>query len=339
MEECRGASPLAVSRALAEASMAVEASMEEVFTEEEAVTGKFGFTTADATDDMEKEIMPTNKTKNMKLEAFEARLAWMFASTVLLLLLVGLLLLVAGFAGSSLAEESQPKKFTSPGEASNALFQAAQNEDEPALEAILGAGTEVTSSSDEVEDKLEREHFSKKYQEMHRLVREADGSTVLYIGAENWPFPIPLISKNGAWYFDSETGTQEILFRRIGENEAAAIQVCEEFAITRKEQDAKPASYDPITQFAQNLVSAGKTNADSNDSPPFHGYYFRLVYGNSAAGTKVALVAYPANYRSSGVKTFIVSRHGVVYEKDLGPDTATLAPGIKARSSSWHVAE
>ena len=82
---------------------------------------------------------------------------------------------------------------------------------------------EVTSSSDDVEDKLEREQFSRKYQEMHRLVQEPDGSTLLYIGAENWPFPIPLVSKNGAWHFDSETDTQEIKFRRIGENEATAI--------------------------------------------------------------------------------------------------------------------
>ncbi|MHB8215901.1 MAG: DUF2950 family protein [Candidatus Sulfotelmatobacter sp.] len=280
------------------------------------------------------------RTNNMKLETFKVKFAWVFASAVLLLLLVGLLLLVAGFAESSFAQGVQPKTFTSPGEASTALFEAAQKQDEQALEAILGAGKEVTSSSDEVQDKLEREQFSKKYQEMHRLVLEPDGSTVLYIGAENWPFPVPLTSKNGAWYFDSKTGKEEIKFRRVGENEATAIQVCEEFAITNKEQEVKPASYDPITQFAQNLVSAGTRNADSNaSSSPFHGYYFRLVKGTSAAETKVKLVAYPADYRSSGVKTFIVSRHGVVYERDLGPDTGTVAPSIKARTSSWHVVE
>jgi Protein of unknown function (DUF2950) len=303
---------------------------------------------------MEKELMRTN---NMTLEASEkiiVRFSRGFASTVLVLLLVGLLLLVAGLAGSSFAQESpQPRTFSSPGEASDALFQAAQKEDEPALEAILGAGKEVTSSRDEVEDKLEREQFSQKYQEMHRLVREPDGSTVLYIGAENWPFPIPLTSKNGAWYFDSETGTQEILFRRIGENEATAIQVCEEFAITKKDQDAKPASYDPITQFAQNLASADTTNANSNSSSPFHGYYFRIVNGNSAAASNsyvsggdhkkggVTLVAYPAEYRSSGVKTFIVTRHDIVYEQDLGPNTTTVAPRIKAKANNvgWRAAE
>ncbi|HWW14668.1 MAG TPA: DUF2950 family protein [Candidatus Dormibacteraeota bacterium] len=290
------------------------------------------------------------RTNNMKLEAFTVRLAVGFTSTVLLLLLVGLLLAVAGFAGSSFAQDTQRKTFSSPVEASDALFQAAQKEDELSLEAILGAGKEVTSSNDEVEDKLEREQFSKKYQEMHRLVQEADGTTVLYIGAENWPFPVPLVSKNGAWYFDSETGTQEILFRRIGENEDVAIQVCEEFALAKKEQGAEPASYDPVTQFARNLVSAGTTNAGNNGSSPFHGYYFRLVSRNSAAATSryasigdkkagLALVAYPVEYRSSGVKTFIVAKDGVVYEKDLGSETATAASTISSRPHDWRPAE
>src|ERR1700733_8348873 len=202
---------------------------------------------------MEKELM---RTKNMTLEKFEkftVRLACGFASGVFCLLLVVLLLLVAGFAGSSFAQDSQPKTFSSPGEASDALFQAVQNEDEPSLEAILGAGKEVTSSSDEVQDKLEREKFCQKYREMRRLVREADGTTVLYIGAENWPFPIPLVSKNGAWYFDSKTGQDEIKFRRIGENEATAIQVCEEFAMAKNAAGAKSASEDPITKFAESL--------------------------------------------------------------------------------------
>src|ERR1700731_794117 len=227
-------------------------------------------------------------TGNMKLEGFKVRFAWMFASTVLLLLMVGILLVVDGYFGSSFAQGVQPKTFSSPAEASSALFQAAQKEDEPALEAILGAGKEVTSSSDDVEDKLERERFSQKYQEMHRLVREPDGSTVLYIGAENWPFPIPLVSKNGAWYFDSETGTQEIKFRRVGENEATAIAVCEEFAMGKNERDAKAASEDPITQFAQSLFSASAANADNKDSDPFHGYYFRIVTGDSASGASGA---------------------------------------------------
>jgi len=215
------------------------------------------------------------------------------------------------------------------------------------VETILGAGKEVTSSSDEAEDKLERERFSQKYQEMHRLVREADGSTVLYIGAENWPFPIPLVSKNGAWYFDSNTGTQEIKFRRIGENEATAIQVCEEFAMAKNAADAKAVSEDPITQFAQILASGVPANADNEESNPFHGYHFRIVAQNPASGLSghgkrtrgLTLIAYPAEYQSSGVKTFIVTHKGTVFEKDLGPDTTTVAPSISARSSGWRLAE
>lgn len=92
------------------------------------------------------------------------------------------------------------------------------------------------------------------------------------------------VSRNGEWYFDSKADTQEILFRRIGKNESSAIEVCEEFAITKKNQDARPANYDPITQFAQSPIYAGAADAGGIDSPPFHGYYFRLVKGNSAAG-------------------------------------------------------
>jgi hypothetical protein len=299
---------------------------------------------------MERKLMRTN---NMTLETFEiytVRFACGFASTVLLVLLLGLLLVVA-FQGSSFAQASQPKTFSSPGEASNDLFEAVRNDDEQTLEAILGVGTEVTSSSDEVEDKLEREQFSQKYQEMHRLVREPDGSTVLYIGAENWPFPVPLVLKDGAWYFDSETGMQEITFRRVGENEVTAIQVCSAFTVAKKQGETKgTGDEDSISQYAQSLVSAGTTNADANESSPYHGYYFLIMTDNSAAGTNrhvardnkkdgLALLAYPADYRSSGVKTFVVSRDGAVYEKDLGPGTMTVAPSIKARDSSWRPAE
>jgi hypothetical protein len=288
---------------------------------------------------MEKEVMRTNNMKLETLETFIVRLAGGSASTMLLLLLLGLLVVV-GFGNSGFAQDAQPKTFASAGDAANALFEASQREDEQALEAILGAGKEVTSSSDEIQDKLEHEQFSQKYQEMHRLVREPDGSTVLYIGAENWPFPIPLVSKNGAWHFDPETGKQEIQFRRIGENEATAIGVCEEFAMAKNGSAVKAASYDPITQFAESLASAG-ADTPNKESTFFHGYYFRIVSEKSATGTnRLALVAYPAEYQSSGVMTFVVTRGGIAYEKDLGSNTTTLARNLKrGPDSSWHTAE
>src|SRR6266436_1418551 len=278
------------------------------------------------------------------------RLNWMAA-------LVTVPLLVMGYSQLSLAQKSGPKTFSSPGEATSALFQAVQNGDEQAVESILGAGKEVTSSNDEIQDKLERERFSQKYQEMHRLVQEPDGRTVLYIGAENWPFPIPLVSKNGTWHFDSDSGKQEILFRTVGENETTAIQVCHVLAQAKERGQTETTGADPITQYAQTLVPGGTANADNtgrgtdNQSSPFHGYYFRMVPENTAAGSNnrvsggrktgaLALVAYPADYRSSGVMTFIVTKTGVVYEKDLGSKTPTLAKDLeRGPDSSWHTAE
>jgi Protein of unknown function (DUF2950) len=281
------------------------------------------------------------------LETFTVRLAFGFASTVLLMLLLLAFLLVAGFADSSFAQDTQPKRFSSAGEAANTLFEAAQKQDEQALEAILGAGRDVTSSGDEVNDKLEREQFTQKYQEMHRLVREADGNTILYLGAENWPFPIPLVLKNGEWYFDSARGKQEILFRRIGENETTAIDVCEEFAMAKNASAAKAASDDPISQFAETLVSAGAANADDKEPNPFHGYYFRIVtknfatdvsgprqeqeraeFGRIPGGVQVFrsddLCSHPGwNRVREGPRTW----HGKTGQDHNGPDHLELAPG------------
>jgi hypothetical protein len=288
---------------------------------------------------MEREIMHTT---NLMSEMFpRPKLNWIAA-------LAAIALFVGG-SQLSRAQKTEPKTFSSPGEASNALFQAVQNGDEEALERILGAGKEVTSSSDETEDKLERERFSQKYQEMHRLVREPDGSTVLYIGAENWPFPIPLVSKNGAWFFDSDTGTQEILFRTVGENETTAIQVCHEVAKAKQAIDTETPGDDSIRKYVQSLVSGGTASALSTakdlekESSPFHGYYFRVVTNSARGGKKtgdVALVAYPAEYRSSGVMTFMVTRNGTVYEKDLGSKTTTVARKLeRGPNSSWQIAQ
>jgi hypothetical protein len=297
---------------------------------------------------MENEIMRTVNLISKK--SSKPVLNWVAALSALALLAVGCSQL-------SLAQKSGPETFSSPWKASSALFQAVQNNDEEAVERILGAGKEVTSSSDDVEDNLERERFSQKYQEMHRLVREPDGSTVLYIGAENWPFPIPLVSKNGAWYFDSDTGEEEILFRTIGENESAALKVCHVLAKGKERNDAETIAADPVIEYAQSLVNSGTADADKtardpgNQSAAFHGYYFRVVTKNAAAGTDnpasgsrttgtPALVAYPADYRSSGVMTFIVTKNGKVYEKDLGSKTTTLAKDLKrSPDSSWHAAE
>jgi hypothetical protein len=297
---------------------------------------------------MENEIM---QTTNLIAETrFRPRLNWVAV-------LSALASLVVGYSQLSLAQTSGPENFSSPWKAINALFQAVRDSDEEGVERILGAGKEVTSSSDEVKDKFDRERFSEKYQQMHRLVREPDGSTVLYIGAENWPFPVPLVSKNGAWHFDSDTGMQEILFRTIGENETTAIQVCHVLAKAKQRSKTETTGFDPISQYAQSLVPGGTANADNSargtgiQSSPFHGYYFRTVPGNTSAGTNdrdpgsgkadaLALVAYPADYRSSGVMTFVVTKNGIVYEKDLESKTPTVAKNLgRGPDLSWHATQ
>jgi hypothetical protein len=242
-----------------------------------------------------------------------------------------------------LAQQSVQPTFSSATEASQSLFQAVQRNDEAAITNILGGPTELTSSRDEGQDKAERELFVQKYQEMHRLGREADGSVTLYIGAENWPFPIPLVQKNGTWRFDSDAGQKEVLFRRIGENELTAIATCHEFVAAEKHYHAESNTADPADSSPASLVAKAAHGSDSGDPVLFHGYYFRLLrMGSTQAKTPggFALIAYPAEYRSSGVMTFIVTKGDVVYEKDLGANTPALASAMGAfhKDATWHSA-
>jgi hypothetical protein len=182
-----------------------------------------------------------------------------------------------------------------------------------------------------VEDGLDRERFVKKYQEMHRWVREAGGITTLYIGAENWPFPIPLVSRNGVWRFDPQAGTDEIRFRRIGENEVMAIGLCDTLATA--------AAHPGTNNEADRLVNALLPQIQGASKPiPFHGYYFHVL-SNSGGG--FAAIAYPAMYQSSGVMSFIVTQDGGVSEKDLGPNTGAIAGAMTSYRSdaTWTPAE
>ncbi len=282
------------------------------------------------------------------------------------------------------AQEPGQRTFASAEEASRTLFGAMEAQDEQAPLSILGAaGKEALSSGDPQEDLDARVGFVVKYQEMHRFVTETNGTVTLVVGAENWPFPIPLVKSNGSWYFDTAAGKDEIVFRRIGRNELAAMDACRELVEAQKQYFARRPG-DLPRQFAQKLVSdEGGHNglywhgaSDEFDSPlnpliayarqnlpadqvgehvPFNGYFFRILTsqgGHAPGGVKnyvvdgkmsagFAFVAYPADYRSSGVMTFIVSESGTIYEKDLGPNTTKLAEAMTAYDpdSTWHKAE
>jgi hypothetical protein len=282
---------------------------------------------------------------------------------------------------TSLAQQVGQTTFSSPEDASGALVAATRSNDEKAMLDILGPeGKKIVASGDDAEDAQSRANFVEKYGEMHRLVKEPDGTTVLYIGARNWPTPIPLMDKGGLWYFNTEAGKQEILYRRIGRNELSAIRVCQELVAAQKEfrsthsdqyareifsepgqhnglywkaADGEPQS--PIGPLVAAAVAEGYTKTQDGAPTPYRGYYYRIVTRqgkNSPGGSKsymvngkltggFAFVAYPAKYRSSGVKTFIVGLDGVVYEKDLGPKTNVVAGTMKEYNptSSWQEAE
>jgi hypothetical protein len=246
--------------------------------------------------------------------------------------------------GPVLAQQSAQPAFPSAIEASQSLFNAVRSNNEQAIANILGGPTELTSSRDPDEDKVDRELFVQKYQEMHRLAREPDGSVALYIGAENWPFPVPLVEKNSTWRFDPETGQKEVLFRRIGENELIAIANCHEFVDAEKHYQAGANHANPVDSSPSSLVAKAASGSDSGDPLLFHGYYFHLLptgVDKSKTLGAFALIAYPAEYRSSGVMTFIVTKKGVVYEKDLGPNTSTLASAMTAfhKDATWYPAD
>jgi hypothetical protein len=264
----------------------------------------------------------------------------------------GLAILIASCTGSSFGQKALQQTFPSAQAAANALFVAVQSANEQAVVQILGGSKQLVSSSDEAEDKLDRQQFVQKYQQMHRLVRGSDGTTLLYIGAENWPFPVPLVSRTDVWNFDAHAGAQEIRFRRVGENEYTAIAACHEIVLASKQPGSNTTEVDPVAQYARTLINAESVKTGRAPASgkavlgPFHGYYFTSLTaqrsgesGPSAGG--FAVLAYPARYRSSGVMTFLVTQDDVVYETDLGPDTVDVAKAITAwkRTSHWHVAE
>lgn len=261
---------------------------------------------------------------------------------------------------ASPAEQPKGKSFTKPVDAAAAIYAAARRNDEAELLAILGPDAKdiVEWSEDANERQEERAQFAHKYEQMHRLMREPDHTVALYVGAENWPFPIPIVEYKSAWYFDADLGRQEIRYRRIGRNEMEALEVCRALVDAEKEYYANAHAYtakfistsdehdglywksmndvarSPIGPY---LAHAG-VESDGGSAEPFHGYYYRILL---QASEGFAIVAYPATYRSSGVMTFIMNSDGIAYENDLGEQTATAARQISSVQSndSWKKVE
>jgi hypothetical protein len=276
-------------------------------------------------------------------------------------LAASLLCLAAAFPAA--AQES----FATPQEAARALVDAAQRNDSAAMLKIFGPqGKDIVDSGDPTEDKAARAEFARRAAEKLQAepVKGNPDRVVIVVGSENWPVPVPLVRKSGQWHFDAAKGRVEILARRVGRNELAAIDVSRAYVEAQNEYAAHDRDANGVLEYAQKIVSTpGKKDglywegesqnlvpkafadaaaammAEGKKPMPYHGYYFHILkaQGPDAPGGArnyvvkgmmmggFALVAFPAEYGVSGVKTFIVNHDGMVYEKDLGPTTTVLA--------------
>jgi len=266
------------------------------------------------------------------------------------------------------AQPSNEKTFATPGDAVEALYEAGKANDQAALSAIFGTHAgELLHSGDDVADKKTTDNFLQRYDQMHRVVIEPNGTATLYVGAENWPFPISIAeTPSGSWYFDVENGMKEILYRRIGRNENDAIEICYALVAAEQEYASVVRGGESSRRYALKFVSdEGKQNGlfwkVAGGEPPspigpliadaasegytrqkgqtaYHGYYFRILTKqrvgkkeyvmNGALAQGFSFLAYPAQYRNSGVMTFVVNQDGVIYQKDLGPETESIASAM-----------
>jgi hypothetical protein len=265
------------------------------------------------------------------------------------------------------------KGFPTPNAAAQALVNAAKSNDVAGLIAILGPSAKtIVSTGDPVEDRKIRRTFVARATQKMRLVPYHGSTTAktMLAGNDDWPLPIPIVQRNGQWYFDTAQGKDEILTRRIGSNELDAIELSRGFVEAENEYAEKNRTAENVPVYAQKIISTpgqkdglywqGESEEDespigelvakaiaegyTNKHDPYHGYYFRVLKGQGAnapggemsylddgAMTKgFALIAWPSNYGVTGIMTFVVDKSGIVYQKDLGAKTSEMASACAA---------
>jgi Protein of unknown function (DUF2950) len=287
-----------------------------------------------------------------------------------LMLCVIIISLVSCRKPEKVAAVNEPQKtFASPQEAGKALLEATKSGNRASLIEIFGpGGSEILFSEDSGKDAKGLKDFAVAYETMNRWGKINAGGQMLYVGAENFPFPIPLQqNSSGQWYFNTDAGKDEMLARRIGKDELVAMAAL--VAIANAQEQYFNAANPDKKQYAQKFVSdEGKhdglywrVSGDKPQSPlgqlgdfakgagytkpgekpqPFNGYYFRILTKQAGKnGTKdyvvngnmtdgFAILAYPAEYQNSGMMTFLIGKDGIVYEKDLGKGTVDAAVAI-----------
>jgi hypothetical protein len=284
------------------------------------------------------------------------------------LMFCGFILLTSVWLQAAAPEQHS---FATPQQAINALIDACEHNDTAGLLQIFGSTwKDIAQSGDPAEDQSDRAEFARKARQ--KVVVNEDSTdkdhATFSIGEEEWQFPVPLVHRNGSWVFDSSKGRVEILAHRIGENELDTIEVCRGFAEAQLDFAAKDHDHSGILQYAQRIASLrtddlvpesfakAMVGDPSNPRPePYHGYFFRILkeQGPNASGGAVnyiaggkmiggfALIAWPVEYGASGIQTFILNHQGIVYAKDLGPTTSTVAAGVTRfdPDKSWHSVE
>jgi hypothetical protein len=252
--------------------------------------------------------------------------------------------------------------FDSANAAADALIEAAARHDSAGLSAIFGPqGNAILTSGNPAQDRAEQSEFSKLAGAKHELEPDARNAnrTILSIGDEDWPFPVPLVRSNGKWAFDPSEASAEMQARRIGEHELDAIEICAGYVEAQQEYASEDRDKDGLLEYALHMISAPEKqnglywegsgeplvprgfaeatwDGQKKSAKPYHGYFFRILDGqgpNAPGGAHnytvknkliggFGLVAWPAQYEVTGIHTFIVNQDGAVYEKDIAP-----APG------------
>jgi hypothetical protein len=258
--------------------------------------------------------------------------------------------------------ETPQKTFATPAEASQALHAAVQAGDDKALTQVLGSKAQkLVNSGDPAEDKHAAESFTRKYDQMNRLVAMTDGTQVLYIGADNYPFPVPLAQDSSSrWYFDAAAADQELRARRIGSNELSAMEACRQIASAEElyhrsthrytntivstpgqqnglywevSEGQTPSPMGTLNQFAKSIFNASAPSKEVVS----HGYSFRIMTTKGG----YTIFASPINYQHSGIMTFSLGRDGVLYQQDLGPKAPDTLIAIEQHNPThrWTQAE
>lgn len=290
--------------------------------------------------------------------------------------------ILLAWSGLALAAGPKPGGYASPDQAVDALLVAVRSGPAEAIEHVLGRGSgRLVDSGDAVADRADRAAFAAAFDRGHKIERRGNDTALLLIGEEQWPFPIPLRERGGAWRFDARAGAEEILNRRVGRNELNAIETCLAIVDAEKDYASDERTGSGTVEYARRFVSRpGKTDGlywpaapGAPESPlgpllaaaqaegyghgraPYHGYYYRILTGQGphapggprdyvVSGHMIggfALLAYPAKWGDSGVKTFIVNQDGIVHEKNLGRGTERAAHALTRYDPdpSWAVAE